>query len=464
MSIDRTAKTTGEAAINVENIGKCYRIFNNPKDRLKQAIWRNRRQYFREFWALRNISFEVYRGETLGILGRNGSGKSTLLQLICRTLAPSEGSISTKGRIAALLELGSGFNPEFTGIENVYFNASLLGLSKAEINERIDPILSFADIGDFIHQPVKTYSSGMAVRLAFAVITQVEPDILIVDEALSVGDAFFMQKCMRFIHRFRERGCLLFVSHDISAVSSICDRALLIANGNVQRLGSAKNVTQEYIKDVFGEKNANNSKPQNSKSTEDSKKNIEKSLDRASWIDYRTERINNSNLANFLEISQFEDRLLTSESFGNGRAEIQSVMLFDAARSQPLLVGLGGENVVLRIEGKANDTVNNPVIGFLLKNDKGLILFGENTLNSFQESTAKPIRSGHVYWAEFEFTLPLLPPGNYSFTVSLADGLQSVANQLHWLNDALILRSDCQCIGAGVAGVAMQRITMESTP
>jgi len=463
MSLGTTTKPAQEIAISVENLGKCYRIFGNPKDRLKQAIWRSRKQFFREFWALRNISFEVHRGETLGILGRNGSGKSTLLQLICQTLTPSEGVVTTKGRIAALLELGSGFNPEFTGIENVYLNASLLGLSKAEINERLDAILSFADIGDFISQPVKTYSSGMAVRLAFAVITQVDPDILVVDEALSVGDAFFMQKCMRFIHRFREQGCLLFVSHDISAVSSICDRALLISNGKMQRLGSAKNVTQEYIKDIFSESNASTDKTDNGHNTNNITARTSAGLNGSIWIDYRTERINNSNLANFLEISQFEDQLFTSESFGNGKAEIQSVMLIDAVRNQPLLVGLGGENVVLRIQGKANEDICHPVIGFLLKNDKGLVFFGENTLNAFEQSAIGQVSSGQIYWAEFEFTLPLLPPGNYSFTVSLANGSQSVANQLHWVNDALILRSNCQCIGAGVAGVAMQRITFDTS-
>lgn len=456
-----TTEKNLELAISINNLGKSYRIFGDPKDRLKQALWRGKRKYYREFWALRNISFDVHRGETLGILGRNGSGKSTLLQLICRTLSPSEGNVTTNGRIAAMLELGSGFNPEFTGIENIYLNASLLGLSKAEINERLDSILSFADIGEFVNQPVKTYSSGMAVRLAFAVITQVDPDILVVDEALSVGDAFFMQKCMRFIHRFREKGCLLFVSHDISAVSSICDRALLISNGRMQRLGSAKLVTQEYIKDLFAEPSPPQDTTEVNVLPDHTSAAATPTAKHSNWIDYRKERINNSNLANYLEISQFEDQLLTAESFGNGKAEIQSVMLFDAERQQPLSVGLGGENVILRIRGKANSYIDNPVIGFLLKNDKGLILFGENTINAFQTGLVQNIRSGQEYWAEFEFTLPLLPPGNYSFTVSLAEGSQTVANQLHWLNDALILRSDCQCIGAGVAGVAMQRISME---
>lgn len=200
-------------SISVNNLSKCFQVYDNPKARLKQAIWRGRRQYYKEFWALQGVNFDLSKGESLGVIGRNGSGKSTLLQLICGTLTPTSGRVETHGRIAALLELGSGFNPEFTGLENVFLNASMLGLSKEETNTRLDDILAFADIGDFVNQPVKAYSSGMAVRLAFAVIAHVSADILIVDEALSVGDVFFNQKCMRFINRFRENGSLLFVIH-----------------------------------------------------------------------------------------------------------------------------------------------------------------------------------------------------------------------------------------------------------
>ena len=191
-SYQTTREESGDILIEASNLGKCYRIYDDPKHRLKQAIRRNK-QYYREFWALQDVSFQVRRGETLGVIGRNGSGKSTLLQLLCGTLTPTTGNIRSQGRIAALLELGSGFNPEFSGIENVYLNASLHGLNRNETESRIDDILAFADIGDFIDQPVKTYSSGMAVRLAFAVIAHVNAEILIVDEALSVGDAFFNQ-------------------------------------------------------------------------------------------------------------------------------------------------------------------------------------------------------------------------------------------------------------------------------
>lgn len=230
-------KEQDDIAIRVENLSKCYQIYDTPRDRLKQFILprlhhltgQTPRQYFREFWALKDVSFEVKKGETIGIIGRNGSGKSTLLQLICGTLSPTSGSITTNGRIAALLELGSGFNPEFTGRENVYMNASVLGLSKEEIDARFEDIVAFADIGTFIEQPVKMYSSGMMVRLAFAVQAQVEPDILIVDEALAVGDAKFQAKCFDRLHQLKEGGTsILLVTHSSEQIVTHCSEAILL--------------------------------------------------------------------------------------------------------------------------------------------------------------------------------------------------------------------------------------------
>ena len=246
-------------AIKVESLSKCYHIYEKPQDRLKQSIYprlqrligKTPKQYFREFWALKDVSFEIKKGETVGIIGRNGSGKSTLLQMICGTLNPSSGSIQTSGRIAALLELGSGFNPEFTGRENVYMNASVLGLSNQEIDARFNDIVAFADIGDFIEQPVKTYSSGMMVRLAFAVIAHVDADILVVDEALAVGDAFFTQKCMRFLRDFMKTGTVLFVSHDTVSIKSLCNYAIWLEKGQVIQEGSPKEVCELYLEAFF---------------------------------------------------------------------------------------------------------------------------------------------------------------------------------------------------------------------
>lgn len=244
------ASSDAPIAIRVEGVGKCYQVYNNPADRLKQALFRFRKKkYARDFWALRDISLSVRKGDSLGILGRNGSGKSTLLQIIAGTLAPTTGFAEVAGRVAALLELGSGFNPEFTGRENVYLNAAILGLSRAQIDERFDAIAAFADIGEFIDQPVKTYSSGMLVRLAFAVQVQVEPDILIVDEALAVGDALFQKRCYTRLEELRAKGVtLLFVSHSQESVRTLTSHAILLDKGRVVASGTSADVILEYRK------------------------------------------------------------------------------------------------------------------------------------------------------------------------------------------------------------------------
>ena len=246
-----------DIAISVQNLSKCYQIYENPRDRLKQFVMprmhriagNKPKQYFSEFWALKDVSFEIKKGETVGIIGRNGSGKSTLLQMICGTLNPTSGSVQTNGRIAALLELGSGFNPEFTGRENVYMNAAVLGLSKDEVDARFDDIAAFADIGQFIEQPVKTYSSGMVVRLAFAVAINVEPEILIVVEALSVGDELFQRKCFSRIEAIRLSGStILFVSHSGGQIVELCDRAILMDAGEKITIGTPKKTVGQYQK------------------------------------------------------------------------------------------------------------------------------------------------------------------------------------------------------------------------
>lgn len=248
---------TTDASIILDSVSKCYRIYGNPKDRFKQAVVNRVRQfispdrvphqYYREHWALRDVSFELGKGESIGILGRNGAGKSTLLQVVAGTLEPTSGSVVTKGRITALLELGSGFNPDFTGRENVLLNAQILGLTPEQALDRFDEIAAFADIGDFIEQPVKTYSSGMMMRLAFSVQTAVDPQILIVDEALAVGDMFFQAKCITRIKKLLDSGVsLLYVSHDPGTVRQLCNRAILIQEGRVKALGEARAVADEY--------------------------------------------------------------------------------------------------------------------------------------------------------------------------------------------------------------------------
>jgi len=251
-----------DIAIKVEGLSKCYHIYDTPRDRLKQFVLPYVRQffgarsknYYREFWALRDISFEIRKGETFGIIGLNGSGKSTLLKLVCGVLEKTCGTIKTTGRIAALLELGTGFNPEFTGRENVYLNASVLGLSEKEVDAKFERIAQFAEIGEFIDRPVKTYSSGMYVRLAFSVMANVDADLLIIDEALAVGDAVFNQKCMRFLREFKQKGgTLLFVSHSMGAVVNLCDRAIYLHKGQVKENGLAKDVCEKYLAIRYGQ-------------------------------------------------------------------------------------------------------------------------------------------------------------------------------------------------------------------
>jgi len=239
--------SSNDIAIRVCNLGKCYHLYAKPQDRLKQFIKRGHQQYFREFWALHDVSFEVKRGEVLGVIGRNGSGKSTLLQLICGTLTPTHGEVETTGRVAALLELGAGFNPEFSGRENVFMNAAIMGLSPQEIEKRFDEIVDFSGIAEFIDQPVKTYSSGMYVRLAFAVATSIDPDILVIDEALSVGDGEFARKSFDRIMALKDAGkTILFCSHSLYQVEAICDRVIWLNNGALQVNGEPAEAIVAY--------------------------------------------------------------------------------------------------------------------------------------------------------------------------------------------------------------------------
>lgn len=243
---------SSDISIQVEGLSKCYHIYDRPRDRLLQMLRRGNKQYFREFWALHDVSFSVRRGETVGIIGRNGSGKSTLLQMICGTVAPSTGTVGTQGRVAALLELGAGFNAEFTGRENVMLNAAILGFSAQDMQARMEDVLEFSELGNFLDQPVKTYSSGMYARLAFSIAIHVDPDILIVDEALSVGDARFVAKCMRRIKEIKEQGTtILFVSHDVGSIRTLCERVVWLDKGRLVEQGDVFPVTGRYMEYMF---------------------------------------------------------------------------------------------------------------------------------------------------------------------------------------------------------------------
>lgn len=452
--------SSNDIAIRVQGLSKCYGIYANPRDRLKQfilprlqrLIGKPPKQYFREFWALKDVSFEIKKGETVGIIGRNGSGKSTLLQMICGTLSPTSGSIQTNGRIAALLELGSGFNTEFTGRENVYMNASVLGLSNDEIDTRFDDIVAFADIGDFIEQPVKTYSSGMMVRLAFAVIAHVDADILVVDEALAVGDAFFTQKCMRFLRNFMKGGTVLFVSHDTGAVVNLCSKAVLLNRGQVTEIGTPKNVIEHYLATVY-----ESNQEVNGVIAVETKVPVNQVESLIEYRDMREELVNASNLRNDVEVFQFKP---DQEGFGTGDAKILSVRLLDQ-HGAPLSWIVGGEDVILDIRCLAHKEIFRPIIGFQFKDRLGQVIFADNTFLVFEHNPQPVVQSGELV-ARFEFRLPVLPSGDYGIAVAVADGSQDSHVQHHWIHDALMVRVHASSVCFGLVGIPMKKITLTS--
>ncbi|MCL2296663.1 MAG: ABC transporter ATP-binding protein [Proteobacteria bacterium] len=444
---------SSDVSINVERLSKCYQIYGKPRDRLLQMLMRGRRQYYQEFWALRDISFEVRRGETVGIIGRNGSGKSTLLQLICGTLTPTEGTVEVNGRIAALLELGAGFNPEFTGRENVYLAAGLYGLSREEVDARFESICDFADIGEFVEQPVKTYSSGMFVRLAFAVIAHVDADILVIDEALSVGDAYFVQKCMRFLRQFMERGTLLFCSHDIGAVINLCKKAIWLDHGKMVMQDSPKVVSEHYLAALCAVPDA---QPAIAETVTEAATDQTPPPEDEEYRDAREPLVNASNLRNEMEILQFDPG---RPGFGAGGAKIVSVRLLDKNK-KPLAWVVGGEDVILEIRAQARQELSRPIIGFLFRDRLGQSVFSDNTYLSyrFNEPT---VHAGETLTARFEFRLPVMPRDEYSIAVSIGEGTQEQNVQHHWVHEALIVRVHASVVCMGLIGVPMKKISLE---
>jgi len=447
---------TNEIAIRIQNLSKCYHIYDTPRDRLKQfvlprlqhLIRQSPGQYFREFWALKDISLEVKKGETVGIIGRNGSGKSTLLQMICGTLTPTSGTVETSGRIAALLELGSGFNPEFTGRENVYMNATVLGLGKEEVDARFDDIAAFADIGQFIEQPVKTYSSGMYVRLAFAVIAHVQADILVIDEALAVGDAFFTQKCMRFLRKFMENGTVLFVSHDAGAVTNLCQKAVWLNKGRAEFQGTPKDAMEKYLAALY---ESQQGKETNKLISTNDKPEMSAEQPR----DMRLDFINTTQYRNDIELFSFQS---DAPHFGKGGAKIISVQFLDE-NNKPLSWVVGGENVQLQIFCDAINEIIGPIVGFYIKDRLGQVLFGENTFN-FTQLAFLQISPNQRFVASFEFRMPILPAGDYSVTVAVAEGTQQEHVQHQWIYDALLLKSHSSSVSTGLVGVPMKNIRL----
>jgi lipopolysaccharide transport system ATP-binding protein len=442
-------------AIQVTDIGKTYRLYEEPEDRLKELIYsafnkalgREPRRYCREFEALSGVSFEVKKGQTVGIIGCNGSGKSTLLQMICGTLSPSGGTIEVNGKVAALLELGSGFNPEFTGRENVYMNATIFGMMEEEVDEKFSEIVAFADIGDFLEQPVKTYSSGMMLRLAFAVVAHVNADILVIDEALSVGDAIFAQKCMRFIKSFQKKGTLLFVSHDMGAVRNLCQYSIWLERGAIRAMGVSQNITDAYLQStlqsVYGDEHQLSSiAPDGSPYTASKTDNVLESPS----LDYEAEMTVHDNLSD-------------SKGWKTGTAEVLSVVLTNTENKSEA-VFRGGDKVRMTIRAIAHEHLENPILGFLVKDRLGQDLFGENTL-PFTAMSPVPVSAGKTFKAEFDFLLPMLPNGEYVLMASAADGALHDHVQHHILHDALVITVSSSKVRWGLTGVPFDRVSME---
>lgn len=452
MSSDRPTRNeqAGESAIRVAHVAKSYRMYRKPYERLLHAIFGRNEGSASEFWALKDVDLDVRRGETFGIIGRNGSGKSTLLQIIAGTLLPTRGDVAVQGRVAALLELGSGFNPDFTGRENVYLNATILGLTRREIDERLESILAFAGIGEFIDQPVRSYSSGMSVRLAFAVIAHVDADVLIVDEALSVGDVFFAQKCMRFLRDFRKTGTLLFVSHDAAAVTNLCDRALWLDSGVMQMQGAAKDVVEAYLaqqhaadrRDTTGvEVRVSGAGETTGGDGPDVRAAVQQQLGQAGR----------------LSVFEFDPDKAGLE-FGSGMARIVDVGLYDDA-GNALSLTEGGEIVRLRISARMEHDLDGLIFGFYVKDRLGQRLFGDNTFLSTSASSVAGA-AGDLLAAEFRFRMPRMPMGSYLVDVAIASGTQESHTQHHWLHDALEIKALDQTMRYGLIGIPMLDISI----
>ena len=437
-----------DIAIKVDNLTKIYHLYDDPVDRLKESLHPLRKKYHREYYALNDVSFEVKKGETVGIIGKNGAGKSTLLKILTGVLNPTCGHVSMNGRVLALLELGTGFNPELTGLENIFFNGTLLGASREEMDQKLDAILKFADIGEFVHQPVKTYSSGMVVRLAFAVIANMNPEVLIVDEALAVGDAFFVQKCMRFLRNFIENGTLIFVSHDSGAVLNLCDRAIWLQEGQLLQDGNPKAVTEAYLADFYESQ-------QGSSVTPTTVHHDTQPLKEGEPRDMRLDFINGTTLRNDIEVFEFKNDGLT---FGKGGAEIESVKLLDA-KGQPLSWVVGGEDICLTIQCKIKENLSNPIVGYNVKDRLGQDIFVDNTFISYVDNPVQ-VNLGQNLIASFHFRMPILPTGDYSISAAIAEGTQDEHVQHHWLNDALIFKVHSSSVCFGLFGVNTSNVCL----
>ncbi len=396
-------------AAEFQSVSKTYPIYESPGDRLRELATFHRRARHRDFWALRDVSLAVERGEVFCVIGENGAGKSTLLQLLAGISQPTSGSLTVTGRVAALLELGAGFDIEFTGRDNVRLNGAISGFSGREIDARFPQIEEFAEIGEFMDRPLKTYSSGMVVRLAFAVAIHADPEILLVDEALAVGDVYFRQKCMRKVHELRSRGVtIVLVTHAVGDLAAIGDRTVWLDHGTVRELGDTETVVAKYL-DAMARKDAAYVQTRRSLDPADALP-TPAPVDRLPNIDHR---------------------------FGDGRAHVTGIALLDE-RGDPVALLQPGSQVIVRISARADSAIRRPIAGFVLRNHLGIDFSGTDTARENME--LPELRPGDVLAVNFHMNLPELYPSNFSFSPALADGVFEASAMCDWIDNAITVQ------------------------
>lgn len=419
-----------EVAIRVDDVSKLYKLYDKPSDRLKESLGLTRKKLYKEHYALQNVSFDVKRGETVGIIGTNGSGKSTILKIITGVLNPSGGHVEIDGRISALLELGAGFNMEYTGIENIYLNGTMIGFSREEIDAKMQDILDFADIGDFVHQPVKTYSSGMFVRLAFAVAINIDPEILIVDEALSVGDVFFQAKCYKKFEDFKKMGkTILFVSHDLGSISKYCDRVVLLNRGKKLAEGTPKEMVSMYKRIMVNQDKAEEIAAHQmdmSSLEEDDEKEIKEAACEGQW-------------KNHYNLNPDVDE------YGNGAAEIEDFAIIDENGNYTNAI-VKGTRFRLKSKVKFKQDVHDPIFTYTFKNIQGVAITGTNTM--YEKKDVPLAKEGETYVATFEQDM-FLQGGEYLLSMSCTgyrDGEFQVYHRLYDVCNVTVV-SDKNTVG-----------------
>ncbi|MBR2950575.1 MAG: ABC transporter ATP-binding protein [Lachnospiraceae bacterium] len=439
-----------ELAIHVEGIDKVYKLYNRNRDRLIESLGLSRKPRSTQHYALKNVNLDIYRGETVGIIGTNGSGKSTLLKIITGVLFPTAGELQVNGRISALLELGAGFNMEYNGIENVYLNGTMMGFSEKEIDEKLPEILEFADIGEYVHQPVKTYSSGMFVRLAFAVAINIDPEILIVDEALSVGDVFFQAKCYRKFEEFKKKGkTILFVSHDLSAISKYCDRAILLNKGTKLAEGTPKDMIDAYKQVLVGQYETPKATENVPDLTDDP--DVRKALDKgndskdASAKENGTDQAAEKNSTAEGTKNAGAQKEADTLEYGSGKASITEFYLTDHKGVRTTAI-LKGNTFTMHMKVKIHEDLEAPIFAFSIKNVKGVELTGTNTM--FEKSFLESVKAGET--KEITFTQRmLLQGGDYLVSLGVTGYEKDTFTVYHRLYDVLSLTvvSDKNTVG-----------------